>query len=183
MMKIVFIFLFFTSFIFGNERAIPQVVLDAIKNAECLVDNGKYNPYFIRINRKLDLLTAKKNNIKMSGYILRCQNPKRCSNYLTKLLSLGIKNMDVGPFQINYMYFNDKWKKAKDFTGYFKENVAEFRARQILVGLIRTYGYSWRTLGRYHHYDPKNQKRNIIYYTSLYKYIEKAKLKKGRNRG
>lgn len=170
-MKSFILVVLFSSFVFAQDKLIPQIVLDAIRNAECLKEGGICNPNFIRINKKKDVLTAKENNIKMNGYILKCKNAKTCSNYVEKLLQLGIKNIDLGPYQTNYYWQNDRWADAKDYTGYFVHEEAEARARTILRDLISQYGYSWRTLGRYHHFDPKNKSRNRAYYSKLYKYI------------
>ncbi len=165
-----FIIIFISSLLFSGD-IVPQIVLDAIKSAECYKENGVCNPNFIRINRDKDVLTAKKNNIKMRGYIIKCDNPQTCSGYVGKLLDLGIKNMDLGPYQTNYYWQHGRWQDNNDYSAYFRHESSEGRAREILRSLIKEHGYSWRTLGRYHHFDPKNKKRNRTYYSGLYEYI------------
>jgi len=160
----------------GEE--IPQIVLDAILNTECLRVNGMLEANFIRISLKKDVETAKKNGIPVKRHIVKCNNPSKCSEYTNKLLGLNIKNFDLGPYQINYLYHGYRWKDNGNFQDFFKYDTAEQRTREILGELILKYGYSWRTIGRYNHFDASNKWRNINYYSKIYKYIygEKPKL-------
>lgn len=171
MIKYLIVMVIFMKALSAENFAVPQIVLDAIKDTECLKKDGINYPFFIRINKKVDVLTAKKNKIKMSGRILQCHNAKGCSDKVKELLSIGIKNIDLGPYQINYFYQHSRWSHEEEYSAYFKHDSAEKKAREILRELIKTYGYSWRTLGRYHHYDPNNKKRNRVYFSKLYEYI------------
>lgn len=176
-MNIVFVFLLLTTSVFAIDKSdVPQIVVDAILHAECLRDkDGMYEPNFIRINRLKDVKKAKKNGIAVKGHIVRCGNPEKCSKMTAALLSIGIKNLDLGPYQQNYYYQNYRWKDKDDYSKYFNLEKAEMRTREILAELITKYGYSWRTLGRYHHFDPKHRERNRRYYSRLYEYIYGAK--------
>lgn len=160
------------------EAIVPQVVIDAIQNAECLKVGGICTPNFIRINNKGDTYVVEDMGIKIKGPIIKCENPKTCSDYVERLVDRGVDNIDLGPYQINFFWQNSRWSDAKDYTDYFKFETAEIKVRQILGDLISRYGYNWRTLGRYHHFSKKNPKRNRVYYKKLYKYIygEKPKL-------
>ena len=146
----------------------------AILKNECLREDGRLYPYFIRINRSGDANRLKKLGINIElGHILKCYSPRECAKDTKFLLALGINNLDLGPFQINYKYHHYRWKN-KSLEGYFDPSLAEDRARDIVVGLINRYGYSWETLGRYNHYNPKNKTKNRIYYSRLYKHIYEA---------
>lgn len=181
-MRILFFFFLLVVHLCADKNDIPDVVLDAIMDAECLKDKGIYNPHFIRINTQKDILTIKNNNIKISGPYIRCENPDKCSDMVKTLVALEIDNIDMGPFQINYMYQNERWSNEEDYQKYFVLSHAEDRAREILQSLIRSYGYSWRTIGRYHHFSSKNKERNRNYYRKVYTFIhgvEPSKTTKG----
>lgn len=145
---------------------IPDIVLFAIRNNECYDDGGYCNPNVIRLNKQSDIEKANSNGIYTHGSHVLCYDQDRCSETAEQLIKLGIKNIDLGPYQINY-YWNGKY----ELSGYFDLDVAEMRAREILRGLITQYGYSWTTLGRYHNYDPNNPSRNQKYYKRMQSYI------------
>jgi len=151
----------------ADDLILPPIVLDAIKNSECLQEEGICNPYFIRINKKTDISKAKTLGLKMSyPYIHKCSNESLCELSAKKLIANGIHNIDMGPYQINYFYH-----PTEKLSEYFEFESAKLHAQKILSNLINKYGYNWVTLGRYHHYDPNNTTRNRNYYTKLYKYI------------
>ena len=166
MKKIVFYVLLPLS-LFAKDIELPLIVLDAIKHSECLQEEGICNPYFIRINRVKDIKKAKKLGFHLKHtYILKCYDTSRCEASAKKLISNGIKNIDIGPYQINYFYH-----PTSNLAEYFEFNSAKLHAQKILSNLINKYGYNWVTLGRYHHYDPSDTSRNRNYYTKLYQYI------------
>ena len=135
-----------------------------------LVDLKYYNQFLVRVFAWY--ANSPGINIEL-GHILKCYSPRECTKDTKFLLALGINNLDLGPFQINYKYHHYRWKN-KSLEGYFDPSLAEDRARDIVVGLINRYGYSWETLGRYNHYNPKNKTKNRIYYSRLYKHIYEA---------
>lgn len=155
----------------AQEYTIPQVVLNAIQYNECLKVDGKCDPYVIRISYESDIAKAKKSNLKVHDHHIRCHTVEECTRTLKKLLAMKIDNVDLGPYQINYHWHNDRWGDREDYSAYFMFQTAESRTREILRNLIDAHGYSWQTLGRYNHFDPNNLKRNRLYFQKLYRYI------------
>lgn len=168
----------FSVSLYSAEYEIPQIVLNAIRNNECMEVKGVCDPNVIRINRKKDIVKAKLANFKIKGHHIRCVTAEKCSKTLSSLLEAGINNVDLGAYQINYMYQSSRWKDKGDYTAYFDIEKSELRAREILRGLIDQHGYGWRTLGRYHHFDPENKDRNRNYYRRMYSYIYNKKVSK-----
>lgn len=150
----------------GQLYDIPDIVLFAIRNNECYNDKGYCNPYVIRINKQNDIAKANNNGISTNGPHILCYDANRCANTAEQLIRLGVKNIDLGPYQINYF-----WNGKYELAGYFELDSAEIRAKEIIGELINQYGYSWTTLGRYHNYDPDNLSRNRNYYRRMQAYI------------
>jgi hypothetical protein len=148
----------------------PEIVLDAIKNAECLTENGVCNPNVIRINEDNDINIAKLNDFKPVGHIIRCLSVNECSETANKLIQLGVINIDLGAYQINY-----KYHKNIELPNFFEEEIERSLTNDILVILVSKFGYSWETLARYHHYDALNNIKNEIYQRKLYAFINTNK--------
>ncbi len=149
-----------------NGLELPIEIMDAIKNNECLIEYNQCNPNAIRINKRNDIEKARELGLITKGAHVRCYNKEQCAQTAQFLINNGINNIDLGPYQINY-YWNGKY----ELSGYFDLDIAESRAREILRGLILQYGYSWRTLARYHNYDSKNLSRNTNYFRKMQQFI------------
>lgn len=147
-----------------NNFNIPPIIVHSILNSECLIKNNKYYPFFIRINNKKDIKKLKKLGYKVKNHCILCENKKKCSVITTKLVKNGITNIDLGPFQMNYRFY-----KFKDKTTYFDYALAKKEIEKILKNLIKTYGYSWTTLARYH---SGTKKHNQKYAKKLKKFIK-----------
>ncbi len=144
----------------------PEIVLDAIKDCECLKENdGSCNPYVIRINAIEDAQRAAAAGFSVNGHLIRCGSTQECSMQAQALIDGGITNLDMGAYQINYKYHPNPFLHE-----YFEENVAREKANTILTKLVKSFGYSWETLGRYHH-APSDPARNARYYRKMYAYI------------
>ena len=75
---------------------------------------------------------------------------KLCTDITTYLVKQKkIYNLDLGAFQLNY-----KYKKMK-IKNYFSFSKSYKKACAILNGLIDKYGYSWKSIARYHSGTPK----------------------------
>ncbi len=162
----------FSSILSANEigHRMPDVVLDAIKHCECLKESdGSCNPHVIRINSKDEAALAAQAGYEVSGHIIRCGDTSYCSVLAKSLIDGGITNLDLGPYQINYKYHPNP-----QLHEYFEEPIARERANSILSKLVNAFGYSWETLGRYHHFNPKDKTRNQTYYMKMYAYINQA---------
>jgi len=167
--RLLLLFILFSGIVQADE--IPDVVLDGIRDLECLKVRGKCDPYFIRVNRAEECEKARMLGLECSKHIIRCFGVEVCAYYTQRLIKEGIVNIDLGRYQINYMYHGYRWE---DVRGYFTDE-SEQRAREILNALVKKYGYSWKTLGRYH---SATEGRNLIYYRKLYDYILKSYMPK-----
>ena len=149
----------------GDFR-MPNVVLDAIKHCECLKDNGVCNPYVIRINADEDIAKALDQGYAVNGHLIRCNSSQECVDQTQSLIVSGIVNLDLGPYQINYKYHPNP-----NLSEYFDFDQSREKANTILTKLVKSFGYSWETLGRYHH-SPVNPEKNASYYRKMIAYID-----------
>ncbi|HQS65943.1 MAG TPA: hypothetical protein PLM93_02000 [Sulfuricurvum sp.] len=145
----------------------PDVVLDAIRHCECLKEaDGTCNPNVIRINADEDTQRAKAAGFAVNGHIIRCNSSEECSVQAQALINGGITNLDLGPYQINYKYHPNPMLHE-----YFVDATEREHANRIITGLVKSFGYSWETLGRYHHFCATDRTRNETYYRKMYAYI------------
>lgn len=144
----------------------PDIVLDAIKHCECLIEQGKCNPNVIRINAIEDAQRAQSAGFAVEGHIIRCASVDECSMQSQALINGGITNLDLGPYQINYKYHPNPI-----LSEYFDDSSSREQANAILTKLVKSFGYSWETLGRYHHFSATDRTRNEKYYRKMYAYI------------
>jgi hypothetical protein len=149
-----------------NEIRMPDIVLDAIKHCECLQEGGMCNPNVIRINADDEAQRAADAGFAVTGHIIKCGSSEQCSAQAQALIEGGIVNLDLGPYQINYKYHPDPMLHE-----YFEENTAREKANSILTRLVKSFGYSWETLGRYHHFSATDRTRNERYYRKMYAFI------------
>ena len=150
----------------ATDIRMPDIVLDAIKHCECLKENGQCNPYVIRINVPEDAQRAASAGFSVEGHLIKCGSTQECSLQAQALIEGGINNLDLGPYQINYKYHPNPM--LHDF---FDEYPAREQANSILTKLVKSFGYSWETLGRYHHFSATDRTRNERYYRKMYAYI------------
>ncbi len=145
----------------------PDVVLDAIRHCECLKEaDGTCNPNVIRINAAEDTQRAQAAGFAVNGHIIRCNSTEECSVQAQALINGGITNLDLGPYQINYKYHPNPMLHE-----YFVDATEREHANRIITGLVKSFGYSWETLGRYHHFCATDRTRNETYYRKMYAYI------------
>jgi len=145
----------------------PDVVLDAIRHCECLKEaDGTCNPNVIRINATEDAQRAQAAGFAVNGHIIRCNSTEECTAQAQALINGGITNLDLGPYQINYKYHPNPMLHE-----YFVDATEREHANKIITGLVKSFGYSWETLGRYHHFCATDRTRNETYYRKMYAYI------------
>ena len=145
----------------------PDIVLDAIKHCECLKErDGSCNPNVIRINSDEDAVRAQMAGFAVNGHIIRCNSTDECSAQAQALINGGIVNLDLGPYQINYKYHPNPILRD-----YFIDASEREHANQIMTNLVKSFGYSWETLGRYHHFSAIDRTRNERYYRKMYAFI------------
>jgi hypothetical protein len=145
----------------------PDIVLDAIKHCECLKEaDGQCNPNVIRINAIEDAQRAQMAGFAVNGHIIRCNSTEECTAQAQALINGGITNLDLGPYQINY-----KYHPVPNLSDYFVDATEREHANQIITSLVKSFGYSWETLGRYHHFSATDRTRNERYYRKMYAFI------------
>lgn len=150
----------------GDIR-MPDIVLDAIRYCECLKENdGTCNPHVIRINAQDEADRAKAAGFAVNGHIIRCNSVDDCTAQTQALINGGITNLDLGPYQINYKYHPNPI-----LQDYFVDATEREFANRIMTNLVKSFGYSWETLGRYHHFSATDRTRNERYYRKMYAYI------------
>lgn len=167
-------FFIFGTLLFGEDSPaqirMPDIVLDAIRHCECLQDqSGSCNPYVIRINDINEAERAKQAGFGVKGHLILCGSGNECALQAQALIDGGINNLDLGPYQINY-----KFHPYPFLQDYFEDSSAREKANEILTKLVKSFGYSWETLGRYHH-APTDVARNARYYRKMYAYIYGSK--------
>lgn len=150
----------------SSDIRMPDIVLDAIKHCECLKENGQCNPHVIRINAIDEAQRAAEAGFSVNGHIIKCSSPEQCSLQAQALIDGGINNIDLGPYQINYKYHPNPMLHE-----YFQDETAREHANGILTKLVKSFGYSWETLGRYHHFSASDRTRNERYYRKMYAFI------------
>lgn len=145
----------------------PDIVLDAIKHCECLKEaDGQCNPNVIRINVDEDAMRAQMAGFAVKGHVIRCNSTEECSSQAQALINGGITNLDLGPYQINYKYHPNPI-----LSEYFIDATEREHANRIITSLVKSFGYSWETLGRYHHFSATDRTRNERYYRKMYAFI------------
>ncbi|MDP1784876.1 MAG: hypothetical protein Q8K81_05565 [Sulfuricurvum sp.] len=145
----------------------PDTVLDAIRHCECLKEvDGTCNPNVIRINVLEDAQRAQSAGFAVNGHIIRCNSTEECSAQAQALINGGIVNLDLGPYQINYKYHPNPMLHE-----YFVDATEREHANRIMTSLVKSFGYSWETLGRYHHFSATDRTRNENYYRKMYAFI------------
>ncbi len=150
-----------------SSARMPDIVLDAIKHCECLKESdGTCNPNVIRINAIEDARRASSAGFAINGHIIRCNSTEECVAQTQALINGGITNLDLGPYQINYKYHPNPILKD-----YFVDASEREHANSIMMSLVKSFGYSWETLGRYHHFSASDRTRNERYYRKMYAFI------------
>lgn len=172
-MRFIFIFIIFFSFAYSNinECRLDKKILYSVLLKEGLAKNIGYE-YIISFNKDSDIKRVKKSKLKsyfVSGSTIDCKNPFLCEVILTKLNEAGIKNLDLGAFQINYS--SHKLKNKKD---YFDLEKSYIFACGYIEKMIKKYGYNWYAIGSYHSQTPYYNEK---YRKDLIKKYDKVTLK------
>lgn len=142
----------------------PNVVLDAIRDIECLKNTDETcNPNVIRINGIEDVRRADKAGFIINNHNILCSSVEECTAQVQALVNGGITNMSLGSYQINYKkYPNPKVHE------YFLDATEREHVNKILTNLVKKHGYSWETIAYYHSSEPEENKK---YYRRIYELI------------
>ena len=166
-MKFIFIFLLFFklySFDTGN-CPIPYEIMYSIAHTERHIKRKVGYPYLISFNKKINIDILKDFEfIKLDNRTIDCLEQDNCIKITKHLLQNNIKNLDLGGFQINIIYHN-----KYPISDYFNVSSSYQIACNILVDLVRKYGWSWKTIGKYHSFtEDKSQN----YYQKVANYFK-----------
>jgi len=134
----------------------------ALSKAE--VDRPGY-PYVIRINGKLKVEIPWLKKLEENVY--DCRNYDLCVYTTKELLKLGIKSIDLGPFQINYRFHHFPPEKA------FLLPESYLKACEILVNRVKRYGWSWEGVATYHSTTPELNRKYALKLKRIFKELEK----------
>ena len=142
---------------------VPSILLDAIRDTECLKVDGICHPYVIRLNGDKAQNAARQLGLRPEGKVLRLDSEKQACATAAQLIGSGARNLDLGAYQINYRYHPDD-----ELRHYFDPYDARLFAGKILGKLIRRYGLNWEAVARYH---SATASRNRAYWRKLHRYI------------
>lgn len=111
--------------------------------------------YLISFNKKRD---AKRVKYQFQDYFIDsrtidCKDKKRCVEILKYLENKGIKNLDLGAFQLNRRYHKH------DYELYFNLLKSYKVACNYINKLIKKSGYTWRAIANYHSHTPEYNKK------------------------
>jgi len=128
-------------------------------------------PYLISLNKKEDQALARDRNVTenwLDRRTIDCQNSKNCQELYKTLYSIGIKNVDLGAYQINPVWHKHPTEQ------YFNTEKSYLIACDYLKSLYAEQGeWNWKTIASYHSHDTN---RNLAYQAGLKKiykgYIE-----------
>lgn len=138
-----------------RECPVPYEVMWAIAQ----VESGGY-PFVIRVNEKVVVRAPWLKPLGNRAY--DCKNYRLCVYTAKELIKRGIKNVDLGAFQINYLYHRVSPEVA------FSLPESYLKACSILLEKVRKNGWSWEGIAAYHSKDPK---KNREYALKLYKVL------------
>lgn len=144
-------------FVFASADCyVDYEVLYLIAQAEKHPKKNVGYPHLISFNNQKDMKKLRKANleyIKLDNRSIDCLSLENCVNIYNFLKKEGVRNLDLGAFQINPI-----WHKYED-REYFSLKHSINIACNILMDLGEQKGWSWGTLASYHSSTPKFNKR------------------------
>ncbi|PCI30929.1 MAG: hypothetical protein COB67_00295 [SAR324 cluster bacterium] len=150
-LKIILSVNLYSSMEFVNECSVEYPLMLSLATQERHPAKEIGYPYLISINLSNDKLLAKKNvtkNYWLDKRTIDCKNSENCVKIYKKLYSLGIKNVDLGAYQIN-----PKFHKHKE-SDYFMLDKSYIIACKFIESLNKELGWSWETIASYHSRTP-----------------------------
>jgi hypothetical protein len=140
--------LIFPFVLFGGDCVVNYKMLYAIAQNERHKKRDIGYPYLISFNHKNDRFKLKTEHRKwmLDNRTLDCRSQKLCTEVASYLLAQGVRNMDMGPFQICYKFHG----KKMPLENFFKLNESFAFAKDYTRKLVDRYGCTWEALARYH---------------------------------
>lgn len=133
--------------------SVPTEIIEVIAKVERHAKRPVGYQYIIAFNNQEEARRAKEmlgKDLFLDWRTIDCKNQKLCTKILSYVSQeLKIDNMDLGSFQINYHHHK---MPPED---YFSFEKSYLKACNYLETLIANYGYSWQSIAKYNHKDPK----------------------------
>ena len=142
------LFLLLPLFVFAKECVIDYKMLYAIAVNEHHKKRDVGYPYLISFNRQTDRFKLRPEHKAwmLDTRTLDCHSQGECSKIASYLISKGVKNMDLGPFQICYLYHG----KKMPLRSFFDLKDSFVYAKEFAKRLVKEHGCTWEALARYH---------------------------------
>ncbi|PAF53838.1 hypothetical protein BKH42_03660 [Helicobacter sp. 13S00482-2] len=152
--------------LFAQNCEVGYKVLYTIASVERHPKRDIGYPYLISFNKTSQMIYLSKIKPKPKYKILDsrtidCMDLRNCVFIYRELKKRAIKNLDLGAFQINPIYH-----KYKDMD-YFALKNSLLIACSIVTNLKNKYGWSWKSLAKYHSHKKEN---NLKYQYYLKRY-------------
>lgn len=133
--------------------------------------------YIISFNEKKDAEIIKQYLAKdwfIDNRSIDCRAQGYCIQIIEALEKLNIKNVDLGPFQLNF-----KYQKVPSYSDYFDFSRSYLKACSYATQMLKERGHDWRGLAAYH---SKTETFNEIYRNKLIKnYLTIQEIRKKQN--
>lgn len=140
----------------------------AIVKTEGHYKKGYGYPYIIRFNNIEDANAVRTvfSDGWLDKYVIDCKDKSSCIELTQVLVANGITNVDLGVFQMNYY-----WHKH-DFSVYFDYEKQKNEVCKLFVDLSSKFGWSEKTIGKYHSYRDKQSLAYAEKVLNIYKRLE-----------
>lgn len=125
---------------------IDYSLMELIAKAERSSKRDVGYPYLISFNNGIsyERYLNHSNYKKLDARSIDCLNMDNCVVVLNNLVRQGVLNLDLGAFQLNYLYHRIPTRQ------YFHLESSYEKACSIIEDLVSRFGYSWHTIARYH---------------------------------
>jgi len=139
-------------------------IVESIGELEGIKRKGKPYPYIIRVNSR---------GVRIKGlreifpHVYDCLNERLCRIVAEKLVRAGVRNFDVGYFQVNYYHY--KGDKRELLEKGFTYKGGYRIACRIVSKLLKRYGYTARAVARYHSSNPERNYRYALKFWRKYR--------------
>jgi len=141
-------------------------IVESIGELEGIRKGGKPYPYIIRVNTRGVRIKGIK---EISPNVYDCLNEELCRAVARKLVEAGVKNFDVGYFQVNYYHYKNYGRREELLREGFSYE-GEYRiVCRIVSKLLERYGYTARAVARYHSSRPDENYAYALKFWRKYK--------------
>jgi len=154
---------------------VPPAVLEAVG----VLEGGKRPyPYLIRVNGSFRVRVPKAVAREISPNVFDCRQESICRALALALITRGVKNLDLGYYQINYLHAPANGIDRKELLEKAFNLKEEGKlACRILADRLKRYGYNANAVATYHSLTPE---RNYAYAVRFYRVYRKI-LKRKKN--